>query len=334
MNFFEPPSQKEIAKEFIKVYRGFRAIIFDQENDTILNFLDDGSCRFCGQREPSVTFQKRPHLIPTFLGNIGGLGADECDNCNELFSKFESELSRFMSLDRTLYNITNRKPVPSFQNAAENFRLYRLPNGFHLGTNNKGGGITFDEVNNTINIDTSQKGIRPIWVYKAFLKMALATMPKEDLPFLKLGFDYLIGKEPEDAFEGGRFLIKVESNVEYVYPIVFLYKRQIKDSTYPMYVFCLHVRQFMYQLPIFFYEGEFPTKERAEFKFVKAPFLLAGHTEIEDVKVNTEFIDLNGHERTAIHEQGYKLVIDEEIRKNLVSIKMPDELIQFLKKYE
>jgi hypothetical protein len=42
-------------------------------------------CRFCGKSNPEVSFKKKAHLIPEFLGNKMLLSDFECDSCNYEF---------------------------------------------------------------------------------------------------------------------------------------------------------------------------------------------------------------------------------------------------------
>lgn len=50
-----------------------------------------GRCRFCGTTNPKL-FRQAAHLIPEALGNKRVFSADECDECNKLFSVYEGEL--------------------------------------------------------------------------------------------------------------------------------------------------------------------------------------------------------------------------------------------------
>src|SRR3954471_22729738 len=53
-------------------------------------------CRFCKREFPEVKFSSVAHAIPEFTGNKSLISTFECDNCNQYFSKFESEFANFM----------------------------------------------------------------------------------------------------------------------------------------------------------------------------------------------------------------------------------------------
>lgn len=59
------------------------------------NIPDTRICRFCGKNEDDIAFKKVAHACPELLGQNNLVIYDECDSCNEKFSKYESHLSKF-----------------------------------------------------------------------------------------------------------------------------------------------------------------------------------------------------------------------------------------------
>lgn len=49
-----------------------------------MNYKKIGVCIWCGKKEPQVTFNKAPHIIPKGLGGTE-IGCDVCDDCNSYF---------------------------------------------------------------------------------------------------------------------------------------------------------------------------------------------------------------------------------------------------------
>ena len=72
------------------------------------------ACRFCELGEEQVTFKKKAHLISELLGRNNSHSYDECDKCNELFSKYESHLSKFFLPNLTMIGVQGKKRIPSF----------------------------------------------------------------------------------------------------------------------------------------------------------------------------------------------------------------------------
>lgn len=103
------------AKVFEKKYQMINCIVSDE-----LAFRKkrvDGRygnhCLFCGQNYPEVTFNNAPHLLSRMVGS--NLYSDfECDNCNALFSKFETDLSSYLGLGRSITGLYGAKKVPGF----------------------------------------------------------------------------------------------------------------------------------------------------------------------------------------------------------------------------
>lgn len=63
------------------------------------------TCRFCGKNETEVNFNNKSHVVPKFLGNFLVISNFECDECNAHFSRYETELEKFVKIPL----IANRK---------------------------------------------------------------------------------------------------------------------------------------------------------------------------------------------------------------------------------
>jgi hypothetical protein len=74
-------------------------------------------CRFCGKTDRETTFENKSHVVPKFLGNFLVLSNFECDVCNAYFSRYETELEKYVKIpliankndqlkDRTAKNIS------------------------------------------------------------------------------------------------------------------------------------------------------------------------------------------------------------------------------------
>lgn len=73
-------------------------------------------CRFCGKPSGDTTFKMLAHALPEFIGNRTLISNDECDICNERFSRtIEDHFAKYLGLSRTLNQIRGKKGVPSFK---------------------------------------------------------------------------------------------------------------------------------------------------------------------------------------------------------------------------
>jgi len=66
-------------------------------------------CRFCKKSDPQTTFKKIAHAIPESLGNKNIILNEECDECNEYFSKtLEKDFLTYFRFFNTFYQIKNK----------------------------------------------------------------------------------------------------------------------------------------------------------------------------------------------------------------------------------
>ncbi|MDE5789688.1 MAG: hypothetical protein K2H96_00465 [Muribaculaceae bacterium] len=65
-------------------------------------------CRFCGKRIPETRFRKKAHALSESIGNKYIINNEECDNCNEYFSKIEEDFYRRHAAILSIYNIKGK----------------------------------------------------------------------------------------------------------------------------------------------------------------------------------------------------------------------------------
>lgn len=69
-----------------------------------------GTCRFCGESKPKVTFLHESHIIPAAFDNRTLFSTIECDTCNGMpGSVYENDLVNMFSVDRVMSRIRSRK---------------------------------------------------------------------------------------------------------------------------------------------------------------------------------------------------------------------------------
>ena len=138
-------------------------------------------CRFCGKDKTQTTFRKKAHVIPEFLGNKTLRTKNECDKCNEKFGKLlEDNLAKFLLPYNSLTQVCGKNGVPTYIDQANNIRIKSI-NGSAEISNFNSPLIKLDEQNKSLTIQMQTQKIKPIKVYKAFLKMALSIMPENEL---------------------------------------------------------------------------------------------------------------------------------------------------------
>lgn len=79
-------------------------------------------CRFCGEQVPVVSFKHTSHAISEALGNKSIICREECDNCNDRFSKtIEPDITNMLSSLLTIYSIHGKDGIRTTM--GKNFKL-------------------------------------------------------------------------------------------------------------------------------------------------------------------------------------------------------------------
>lgn len=143
----------------------------DRDNSTIIE-PSEKICRFCGKKEPEVTFNKIAHAIPEMLGNKQYISLSECDTCNKKFSKYEDNLEGYLSISRSLMGLDGKQGIPNFDGSGikirhDNGNTIVSASDKNFNVNNKNG---------TIILSENAKYI-PFSVYRILVKIALSLIP-------------------------------------------------------------------------------------------------------------------------------------------------------------
>lgn len=79
-------------------------------------------CRFCQKSMPEVTFSQKAHAISEALGNKTVVLFDECDRCNDKFSKsIEPQIVEYLSLFRTMFGVKGKRGDTKYK--GQNFSI-------------------------------------------------------------------------------------------------------------------------------------------------------------------------------------------------------------------
>lgn len=188
-------------------------------------------CRFCGKNENEVVFIKIAHACPELLGQNNLIIYDECDLCNEKFSKYESHLSKFFLPYLSVVGVKGKRKVPDFQSRTDNrdektrtLVKYTKEGKVNLILNSLDD-YKVDEVNKTISIRFRNPAIVPLYVYKSLLKIALSFLPQNRIQKYQVLFDWLQNSETEVDFFSTLFITKL-TDKKFAKPFVELYEAE------------------------------------------------------------------------------------------------------------
>jgi hypothetical protein len=154
-------------------------------------------CRFCGLGKTDVTFRKRAHAAPEFLGNRDILSMNECDTCNDfLASNYEDHLAKWSLFARAASQVKTKKHKPTFKNPSETLRIETGPKGLEITLTDlkltsdlmrEGGRYGF-----TVPTDASSQYHVPIRAAMALVKIACSISRTEDREQCQPAIDWLM----------------------------------------------------------------------------------------------------------------------------------------------
>ena len=199
-------------------------------------------CRFCGKQMPIVSFKNTSHAISESLGNKSIICREECDNCNERFSRsIEPDIANMLSFLLTIHSIHGKKGVRT--TVGENFRIsldgstrsdssigtIKIQLNQDLPTNIE------DFFKKQLQLNTNPLKYIPQNVYKCLCKYVISVINEQHLPNFKDTIDWInsttkYNKLPFVAI--GNAQIKIDA------PYLIVSIRKTNDINYP-YCFAL-----------------------------------------------------------------------------------------------
>lgn len=231
---------------------------------TIDDFNGERVCRYCGKKKPEVKFKKIAHLFPESLGNKCFFSNNECDNCNELFSKYENDLCAFLVPFLSTNEIFGKgKPKeikedgkPRYNKTREyksndkTFRVQSIEKVITVTSNSKEESkLVYDEDKKILSIPFDIGKHTPYNIYKCLLKMSLAVLPRDEFDKYKI-MQRLLREDLEP--------IGIEQAIFTCYPgmnlydlTIMCYKRKNEILNYPTYVFFIAFGNVSLQLGLF-----------------------------------------------------------------------------------
>lgn len=216
------------------------------------------NCRFCKRSNPHVTFKQETHIIPQQWHKSKPISKFECDQCNELFSKFESDFGHYFIIDKSLFGHKKKKTGhtklkteggseisrlsdiekinhlinlnPEQENAIQDDKS-RIINVFTSFIDEKNEIINND--NGTFTFNLKRPPYRPINVLRTFIKIATSLIDETELEDYSQLIDFLVGKVDNLEFDKKLYVTQIPV-LENFYPEVmaFLYKRISDEAIY------------------------------------------------------------------------------------------------------
>jgi hypothetical protein len=164
------------------------------------------TCRFCRKDEKSTNFKTDAHALPELLGENNFVIPDECDQCNTLFSVYESHLSKFFLPYLSTVQVKGKKRVPAFHSRTEeNQEMTRTimrqgEDGKLQLILGKHDDLSIDHKNKKFSIRYRLAPHKPFYVYKALVKIGLSVLLPQYIEKYRSVIDWLMGENPNTDY--------------------------------------------------------------------------------------------------------------------------------------
>lgn len=234
----------------------------NEEKEIILSDGDDPiKCRFCGRSEPEVSFEQVTHAISHMVENRHLKSDYECDVCNSIFAKYESDYSAYMNLYHTVFRIHGKRGIPKYKNNSNTFsKIQTDGNNLHIQIKEDEESLISwedaDKEKNTIRIKGKRTYV-PQDVLRALVKMALSIMPKQNMPDFEMTLDWLL-KRKDKTVSGVVYPATFRFyKTRLPFTSCFIFKKKNSSSVpLPEYIFVLAYANIVVQVPLPFVKDD------------------------------------------------------------------------------
>lgn len=333
VNLREPDNLTKEADLFFAKYTALGIYPCDRVKGFKLKPKTKRVCRYCGKKYGEVSFQNEAHRIPQNLGNRHLLSDCECDDCNTLFSTFESDLATYFLPLLTMQGIKGKKGKKrSFTSPKVVIKPFVFE-GIEMMLVTR---TDTDDSSIVVNRDTGKNSINfvngryvPLNVYKSFLKMALSCLSDEDALKYKVAIHYLFSNKTignESAFAKIVFH-QIPMYYQDRPPVAFLYKKSDPLDTTPNHIFVIRFANVYVQFFIPFNIDDIKllyTGISIEYPICPPVF----HDRVSFLNPEFLHIDLSHSEETATEEHSITFTNDPELVKKEGVVLNPDTGIE------
>jgi hypothetical protein len=164
---------------WVKIFESALSVIpEEQRKRSIGGRTSPRSCRFCLREAPLATFRCKAHVVAEAFGNRSLFSLDECDDCNQLGSKYEDDLARLLLGSRLIARAPSKKNSVTHKSRRSAARID--------ASRSTGLAIRFDPDDRDIRIQLTDDGFKlstrqpsycPANVVRALARMGFFALP-------------------------------------------------------------------------------------------------------------------------------------------------------------
>jgi hypothetical protein len=255
-------SYDELEKEMEKPYREQKIIFselmdeydikaFSPHKKHIYGNMDKNTriCKYCGKGiVDGATFHEEAHAIPESLGNKTIIAADECDFCNDFFSKsIDLDIFEYLKLFRVLHGQKGKNGIPTlkFKNRT-------------VITHDGEKAIIIQHMKDDTDKEQSKNDIFTIPlefinrinfmnIYRSLVKYVISIIPNDEIPNFRRTIAWLMNiKNDGTILNLPSVAMKINETNYNAQPILVIYKRKNDDTSLPYMYAELHIVNFIF----------------------------------------------------------------------------------------
>ena len=208
--FYIPNKFVENANAFFTLYEMEDYIPFPPAIQVELSIKPkkERTCRFCNKSYPIVSFKSKAHRIPELLGSHNIISDFECDQCNSLLGRYESDLANFLGIARTMQGVKGKNSIPKYKSVNSSLIIdSSSSNEITISRNNvKDNSISYNSDDCSYVFTFTCNPYIPLHVYKALLKIALSVLPEKYVSFYRQAFEYAISDNTNTDLSGTKLV--------------------------------------------------------------------------------------------------------------------------------
>lgn len=317
------PEFVPLAESFFSNYECQNVLIFPTDRMPTLKRRSERICRFCGLDSFQTTFKNDPHIVPYFLGNKYGISDFECDVCNKLFCTYESHFAYYLGLNQTFSGSVSRSGVPTLKSSKKDL-VVRAMNMFGIDgimiqkTSKESDAIDWS-IDDIISITFSKGSYKPSYIFKLLLKIALCSLPEDEISNYKVAFDYVKKEKSISAGIANIGIYEFKLGGSHSIPRGYLFKKKSYNIEFPTHQFALYFQNMIitFCLPYNTMDGWFNDGKKREVP-IAPPLSTFPIKEI--IPHHFYFKDMSSNELKRGEEQTIQFQMDSEQIKNCIRV--------------
>jgi len=264
----EKAMEKSVAQQkvlFSDLFNKYKITAYSPHKKHVYGNKDKNKrvCKYCGKTvEHGATFREEAHAIPESLGNKTIISADECDTCNDYFSRtIDVDIFEYLKLFRVLYGQKGKTGIPKL----------KFKNGTTITHNGKQAiimqrmsgddeNIVFSEDSFKIPLEFINK-VNFMNIYRSLVKYVLAVIPNDEISNFSKTIEWIRDiKNNGDLLDLPAVAMKIDDRNYNDQPKMVIYKRTDNDVSLPYMYAELRITNF-----IFVYIIPFSSKDSVNF---------------------------------------------------------------------